>query len=74
MASSASRSRIRVRPAKDEWGVYDPQQAGLAALFAKLDTKAPAAAVASPAAKLEAAMDKIEAAAPPKGKARLLHD
>ena len=27
------------RPAKDEWGVYDPQQAGLAALFAKLDTR-----------------------------------
>jgi hypothetical protein len=26
------------RPAKDEWGVYDPQQAGLAALFARLDT------------------------------------
>ena len=25
------------RPAKDEWGVYDPQQAGLAALFARLD-------------------------------------
>ena len=23
----------------DEWGVYDPQQAGLAALFARLDTK-----------------------------------
>jgi len=21
----------------DEWGVYDPQQAGLAALFARLD-------------------------------------
>ena len=27
------------RPAKDEWGVYDPQQAGLAALFARLDAK-----------------------------------
>ena len=26
------------RPAKDEWGVYDPQQAGLAALYARLDT------------------------------------
>ena len=25
------------RPAMDEWGVYDPQQAGLAALFARLD-------------------------------------
>jgi hypothetical protein len=25
------------RPAKDEWGVYDPQQAGLAALYARLD-------------------------------------
>ena len=26
-----------LRPAKDEWGVYDPEQAGLAALFARLD-------------------------------------
>jgi hypothetical protein len=44
-------SRIRVRPAKDEWGVYDPEQAGLAALYARLDkkdTKA-AAAAAKPA-------------------------
>ena len=31
--------RIRVRPAKDEWGVYDPEQAGLAALYARLDKK-----------------------------------
>ena len=30
-------SRSLARPAKDEWGVYDPQQAGLAALFARLD-------------------------------------
>ncbi len=28
------------RPAKDEWGVYDPEQAGLAALFARLDAPA----------------------------------
>ena len=39
-------SQSVARPAKDEWGVYDPQQAGLAALFARLDAKdkiAPAA-------------------------------
>jgi hypothetical protein len=24
----------------DEWGVYDPQQAGLSALFARLDARA----------------------------------
>jgi hypothetical protein len=34
-------NRSLARPAKDEWGVYDPQQAGLAALFARLDTKDP---------------------------------
>jgi len=28
------------RPAQDEWGVYDPQQAGIAALFARIDSKA----------------------------------
>ncbi len=26
-----------VRPAKDEWGVYDPEQAGFDALFARID-------------------------------------
>ena len=40
------------RPAKDEWGVYDPQQAGLAALFARLDTK-DAPPLPAPAAKAE---------------------
>ena len=44
MATAISRSRIR--PAKDEWGVYDPQQAGLAALYARLDAKDPKAAAA----------------------------
>ncbi|HJU41853.1 MAG TPA: hypothetical protein VJ691_03530 [Vicinamibacterales bacterium] len=42
-------SHTRVRPAKDEWGVYDPEQAGLAALYARLDKKDPKAA--EPAAK-----------------------
>jgi len=28
------------RPVKDEWGVYDPEQAGLAAVFARLDRRA----------------------------------
>ena len=32
-----SNNQPPTRPAKDEWGVYDPQQAGLAALFARLD-------------------------------------
>jgi hypothetical protein len=35
------------RPAKDEWGVYDPQQAGLAALFARLDRPAVKPAVSN---------------------------
>jgi hypothetical protein len=43
-------SRSLARPAKDEWGVYDPQQAGLAALFARLDAKDKSAALAQPAA------------------------
>jgi hypothetical protein len=47
-------SRLLTRPARDEWGVYDPQVAGLAALFARLDAKdarpAPADAPAASAA------------------------
>jgi hypothetical protein len=40
----------------DEWGVYDPQQAGLAALFARLDSKdVKAAPHEAPAAKKETA-------------------
>jgi hypothetical protein len=33
-------SRPSVPPAKDEWGVYDPQKAGIPALFARLDARA----------------------------------
>ena len=33
----ATATKSLARPAKDEWGVYDPQQAGLAALYARLD-------------------------------------
>ena len=32
--------RPPARPARDEWGMYDPDQAGLTALFARLDSKA----------------------------------
>jgi len=47
-------SRSLARPAKDEWGVYDPQQAGLAALFARLDSKdSKSTQPALPAAKQE---------------------
>lgn len=48
-------NRLLERPAKDEWGVYDPEQAGLAALFARLDTnkKTLPALPAAPAVKPE---------------------
>ena len=52
MATAVNRSLARqalARPAKDEWGVYDPQQAGLAALYARLDTKETATVPAAPA-------------------------
>ena len=53
--ATSSRSPNRTRPAHDEWGVYDPQQAGLAALYARLDTKdaKPAPAIPVAAAKTE---------------------
>ena len=48
MATPITRTTV-ARPAKDEWGVYDPEQAGLAALYARLDSKDPKAAkVADP--------------------------
>lgn len=60
------RSQVR-RPAKDEWGVYDPQQAGLSALFARLDAKDPKTAVKTPAAKV---LDAPEAPVTPAAPAR----
>ena len=52
--------RSPVRPAHDEWGVYDPEQAGLSALYARLDSKAATKAAA------ETAADKLAA----KGRSR----
>jgi hypothetical protein len=37
MARVTPKSRSAARPVKDEWGVYDPQVAGMAALLARLD-------------------------------------
>jgi hypothetical protein len=34
----SSSSNLARRPTVDEWGVYDPQQAGLAALYTRLTT------------------------------------
>ena len=48
MATPNSTDQSVARPAKDEWGVYDPQQAGLAALYARLDTRDAKAAKAAP--------------------------
>jgi|CXWL01.1.fsa_nt_gi hypothetical protein len=47
-----------LRPAKDEWGVYDPQQAGLAALFARLDAAAKPAVSDAAKAKDPAALER----------------
>jgi len=48
---AAPTSRPLARPPHDEWGVYDPEQAGLEALYARLDARqdAPAPAAAPPA-------------------------
>ena len=37
------------RPTVDEWGVYDPQQAGLAALYTRLTTAPDPTPVEAPA-------------------------
>ena len=41
-------TRLLARPAKDEWGVYDPEQAGIAALVARLDARESKTAAAVP--------------------------
>jgi hypothetical protein len=44
-------SAAALRPTVDEWGVYDPQQAGLAALYTRLAAAVPtgSACAAEPA-------------------------
>lgn len=45
-------AKMTQRPTVDEWGVYDPQQAGLAALFMRLasSTSSPARSGGEPRA------------------------
>jgi hypothetical protein len=50
------------RPTVDEWGVYDPQQAGLAALYTRLTT--PAAPQAKPAERVAARPERVAAGKP----------
>jgi hypothetical protein len=59
-------TRLLTRPAMDEWGVYDPQQAGIAALVARLDAREPKAAAAAAAT----AITKETPEAPPVAPAR----
>jgi hypothetical protein len=47
MATGIPNSRSIARPAKDEWGVYDPEQAGMEALLARLDKDKKIAPVAA---------------------------
>ena len=37
--SSADKQHAYVPPVVDEWGIYDPDQAGVAALLARLDAR-----------------------------------
>jgi hypothetical protein len=50
------------RPTVDEWGVYDPQQAGLAALYSRLTTTP--AAPAEPAEPAPDHTDRVPSAKP----------
>ena len=40
-SAPARKKKVRRVPAQDEFGFFDPQQCGLSALFAKLDTISP---------------------------------
>lgn len=39
--SSHDKSLVPAEPVVDEWGIYDPDRAGLAALFERLEAKHP---------------------------------
>lgn len=53
-----SKTPLSARPARDEWGVYDPEQAGLAALFARLDAPRKPAADDAPQTAPAAAVER----------------
>ena len=54
--SSRQKTIQVVRPAVDEWGIYDPEQAGLAAVIDRLDARKRAALNAHEAASLAKSM------------------
>lgn len=64
MAITSTTRALVPRPAKDEWGVYDPEQAGLAALFHRLEKKDDKGAV-KPAPKLAERKDLPAPKTPP---------
>ena len=51
------------RPAHDEWGVYDPEQAGFEAILRKLSTKKKAPAVPDQAKPVQPTAPQAPAAA-----------
>ena len=61
MSPSSSNDR---RPTVDEWGVYDPQQAGLAALYTRLTTVPGNTPAEGPA---DAARNRTPGEPPPRG-------
>ena len=62
MPMSPSSNAAR-RPTVDEWGVYDPQQAGLAALYTRLTTAPETAPAEAPA---DNARTRVLAEPPPR--------
>ena len=66
MIMAINNTQPPARPAKDEWGVYDPEQAGLAALFARIDARGKPAATDSPRASQNAAAIELLSMLDPK--------
>jgi hypothetical protein len=69
MPMTPSSSTAARRPTVDEWGVYDPQQAGLAALFTRL-TATPGARAEATAAETAPARPAAEPAPPHRPRTR----
>ena len=56
-------SKLARRPTVDEWGVYDPQQAGLAALYTRLTTAPEGTPAEAPA---DTARNRVPGEPPPR--------
>ena len=58
--ASHDKAIAQAQPFVDEWGIYDPDQAGLAAVLEKIEARGPATPPAKDARAMAASMREVK--------------